>query len=416
MQVGTRLGSLLDLANALIAKTYVDGYNNRNAPERGGYFVAEFKLELLGTSLGSSDSNSGCPAISVIIPLYNDENYIGECLDSLLAQTFTDFEVIVVDDCSTDKSAALVENYISEFDGRLTLLHMAQNSGGGALPRNKGLNFSRGEYVYFVDSDDFLTKSALEEFYGLAKDFDADVVYCEKNFEADEVGENVRLVTHQKGELVERPTFETGIVEQRVNIILERDIWGAPWCKFVRRNFLIENEIIFPNVFPCEDYFWTLNLYFVAKKFLRVPNAVYFWRQTDKSSIRGKDTPEDKFNLWLHPAIFGLKWLDTKLSRLEVFRNKKDFNHAVLDFVVKKMFVMSLQAGLTMQPFSIYWAIKQEFGKKLGEHDVLISALCTALSTQQKIIVLNQQNFNKAITENNERIAELENELNQQAT
>lgn len=377
--------------------------------------MAEFKLELLGAGDFSNESRNACPAISVIIPLYNDEHYIGACLNSLLAQTFTDFEVIVVDDYSTDNSAQIVENYIPQFNGKLTLLHMNENTGGGALPRNKGLYFSRGEYVFFVDSDDSLVKSALEEVFVLAKDFDADVVYCEKNFETDEDGENIRLVTHQKGGLVERPTFETEFVAKRVNIVLAHDIWGAPWCKFVRRNFLIENEITFPNIFPCEDYFWTLNLFFVAKKFLRVPNSVYLWRQTKKSSIRGKDTAEDKFNLWLHPAILGLKWLDNMMSRLEFFRHNADFRHAILDFVVKKMFFMSFQAGMAIPQFGIYSAIKQEFGKDLGEYDVLVSALCSALNMQQKTIVKNQQRFNQIVVETEKRIANLENELKQLA-
>lgn len=373
--------------------------------------MTEFKLELLGTGDFSSDVRNGYPAISVIIPLYNDENYIGACLESILAQTFSDFEVVIVDDCSTDNSVEVVESYREKFGEKLTLLHTDENSGGGALPRNKGLYFSRGEYVFFVDSDDFLANTALEELYDFAKDFDADVVYCEKNFETDEDGENVRVVAHQKVGLVEKPTFETDILAKRVNIVLEHDIWGTPWCKLVRRDFLIENEIIFPNLSPCEDYFWTLNLYFFAKKFLRVPLAVYFWRKTEKSSIRGKETAEEKFNLWLHPAIFGLKHLDNVMSKLEFFRDNADFRHAVLDFVVKKMFAMSFGVGTAIPQFGIYGAIKQEFGKKLGDHDILISMLCSALNMQQKIIVNNQQKFNKVVAYTEKRIAALENEL-----
>lgn len=373
--------------------------------------MSEFKFELLGTQQQKPIPRAGIPAISVIISLYNAEKFIGKCLDSLLGQTLQNIEVVVVDDCSTDNSAAVVESYLPQFKGRLSLLHTEENSGGGAIPRNKGLYFSRGEYVFFVDSDDFLTKSGLEELYSLAKDFDADVVYCERNFETNEDGGNVRLVTHQKGKLVERPTLETNVLEVRVNTIMEHDIWGAPWCKLVRRNFLIENEMTFPNVFPCEDYLWTLNLFFNAKKFLRVPGAAYFWRQTKKSSIRGKDTLEEKFNLWLHPAILGLKGLDNILNKSEFFKDNIHYRHAILDFVIKKMFAMSFQAGMTVPQFKIYGAIKNEFGKDLGEYDVLIPALCTAINTQQKITVMNQREFNKTIAENDKRISVLEAEL-----
>lgn len=86
-------------------------------------------------------------AVSVIIPLYNAEKYVGECLDSLLEQTFQDFEVIVVDDCSTDNSAKIVESYAPKFNGRFMFTILEKNSGSGALPRNKGLLLSRGEYI-----------------------------------------------------------------------------------------------------------------------------------------------------------------------------------------------------------------------------------------------------------------------------
>ena len=96
------------------------------------------------------------PAISVIIPMYNVERYVGECLDSVLLQTFQDFEVIVVDDCSTDNSVEVVNSYVPKFDGRLRLISMEKNTGGGGKPRNRGIELACGEYVQFLDADDFM--------------------------------------------------------------------------------------------------------------------------------------------------------------------------------------------------------------------------------------------------------------------
>lgn len=380
--------------------------------------MAEYSLEILRKSQSApapkpAASRPAYSAISVIIPLYNAEKFIGECLDSLLAQTFKNFEVIVVDDCSTDKSAKIVESYLPKFNGKLTLLHTEKNSGGGSIPRNKGLYYSRGDYIFFADSDDSLTKNALAEMYTLAQDFDPEVVYFEKNFEADTDGANIRLVTHQRGTLVERPTFESEDLSKRIEDLLQRDIWGAPWTKFVRRNFLIENDITFPEVFPCEDYFWTLNLLFTAKKFLRAPIAVYFWRKTESSSIRGKDTEQQKVNLWLHPAVLGLKKLDNTLERIDFFKNNSVYRHAVIDFVLKKMFSMCFRDTMEIPQFAIYRAIKKEFAKELGEQDVLVPALCTALNTQQKITVMNQRNYNKFVIKTKKQIAELEREIKQ---
>ena len=123
-----------------------------------------------------------CPAISIIIPVYNAEKFIGEALDSILEQTFQDFEVIVVDDCSKDSSPEVVKSYLEKFGGRLIFSSMKKNSGSAPAPRNKGFRFSRGEYIFFMDSDDTLTKTGLEEMYTLAKEYNADVVYCEKYF------------------------------------------------------------------------------------------------------------------------------------------------------------------------------------------------------------------------------------------
>ena len=123
------------------------------------------------------------PAISVIIPMYNAQQYVRECLDSLLAQTFQDFEVIVVDDCSTDNSFAVVKNYMPRFKGRLRLAQTAKNSGGGGyIPRNIGLEMATGEYVYFMDADDFILLSALETLYEAAIIYDADVVYFSSHY------------------------------------------------------------------------------------------------------------------------------------------------------------------------------------------------------------------------------------------
>ena len=161
------------------------------------------------------------PAVSVIIPMYNAAKYIGECLDSLLAQTFQNFEVIVVDDCSTDNSVQIVESYAPKFNGRLYLTHTETNSGSGGVPRNKGISFSRGEYIQFLDADDILTKTALEEMYTLAKKNAADVVYCEQHYKMEADGTNREISIMQPKPWVDKPTVETANFAERVDKILK---------------------------------------------------------------------------------------------------------------------------------------------------------------------------------------------------
>ena len=348
--------------------------------------------------------------MSVVIPMYNAEKFLGECLNSLLAQTFQNFEVIVVDDCSTDSSCAIVESYAPKFGGRLTLTHLEKNSGSCALPRNKGLRFSRGEYVFFMDSDDMLTPTALEEFYTLAKKFDADVVHCENHYEMNADGSNVYLKCNQRG-AVKVPTLRPEDLAERVRDVVTNDILGTPWCSFVRRDLLTENEIFFQKVRPCYDHIWNLELLFFAKKYLRVPNATYFARQTEVSITRGNRTPQQQMNLWMNSSILGLKGLDRSLCKINFFKNIPQARFDVLNYFNVKMILISFGHTLRLQPFEIYDGIKKEFGDKLGEQDVLVSALCTYAMTLQKINLTNVQAFKNFSAQAQRRIAQLEAEL-----
>ena len=216
--------------------------------------------------------------ISVIIPVFNSEKYLAVCLESLLIQTFKDFEIIVVDDCSTDDSCAIAESFLEKFGGRLKILSMEKNSGGAALPRNKGLHFSRGEYIFFMDPDDMLTPNALEEMYNLAKDFDADVVYLQMHYESNEAGTEFRLKVRPGEYTMNQPQFETyDLVERIHRRILEDRIQPEPWTKLVRRDLLTENEIFFYHVRPFDDTLWTCILLLYAKKWLHVPRPLYIF-------------------------------------------------------------------------------------------------------------------------------------------
>ena len=344
--------------------------------------------------------NQLLPAVSVIIPMYNAEKYIAECLESLLAQTLRNFEVIVVDDCSTDNSAEIVRGYAKKFDRRLTLTRTEKNSGGGGLPRNRGFGFSRGEYVFFMDSDDLLTQTGLEEMYTLAKNFEADVVYCEKFYTIDAAFEELKICSEQEGGFVAEPTLETTDLARRVKNILAYRYWVTPWLKFVRRDFMLENEIFFPNTRTSQDDIWTYGLVFFAKRFLRVPNIVYVYRLSENSIQRSPRQPQNQLKVWLNPIVFGLKHLDKFMSRLEFFRQNPQYRYAVLENFVHCKIGTIFRPSLEVAPAEAYDVIKNEFGKNLGEWDVLISFLLADLIEQQKIFVKNQ-----------ERIAELEQKI-----
>ena len=112
-------------------------------------------------------------SISVLVPVYNVERYLGRCLDSILNQTFGDIEVVCVDDCSPDGSAAILSDYASR-DSRVRVITKKKNE-GLMMARKTGYENARGEYVFFCDSDDYLPENALERLYRAARDSRADI-------------------------------------------------------------------------------------------------------------------------------------------------------------------------------------------------------------------------------------------------
>lgn len=112
------------------------------------------------------------PAVSVIVPVYNTEKYVQKCLDSLLAQTLSDIEIICVNDCSTDGSLKILQDYAKK-DSRIRIIDFKENRGAAAA-RNTGIDAAAGEYIGFVDSDDFIDPDFYEKLYIKAKETNAD--------------------------------------------------------------------------------------------------------------------------------------------------------------------------------------------------------------------------------------------------
>ena len=126
--------------------------------------------------------------LSVIIPVYNVENYLDRCLKSVEEQTYRDAEIIIVNDGSTDNSYEIVEKYAARNDNFIA--YTTENNGlGGA--RNYGLSKSSGEYVVFLDSDDYVSPDCLEKFVSAAEKNDSDIVVC-NSYDVDEDGQIIR--------------------------------------------------------------------------------------------------------------------------------------------------------------------------------------------------------------------------------
>ena len=352
-----------------------------------------------------------CPqknyAVSVIIPLYNTEKYIAECLDSLLIQTFQDFEVIVVDDCSTDESVNIVEDYVSKFNGRLTLTKTEKNSGGGGyIPRNLGLNFARGEYVIFLDSDDFLLGTALETLFTKAKKYDADVVYSSIYYNVVEPND-VYLYRDGLGRKRFREKIEDKMefTADNTDKIFQEFLtpgsgegnFRAPWSKFVKRELLIQNKILFPDIVTGGDCVWCINVYAYSKRFLRLPIPLYFYRSYSAESIsRKKRTPSEQSFYWASSFVAWLKSLNVLTKKIEILRQNPDLcaQAAILHF--NYCLNCCFEARMQLNTIELYEFLNREFVE-----DSTTAFLFSFIDAQQKELLQAQR-----------RIENLEKELN----
>ena len=189
--------------------------------------------------------------VSVIVPVYNQEKYIGRCIDSILSQTMTDFELILINDGSIDKSLDILKKYAKK-DKRIKVID--QKNMGVAKTRNKGIDLASGEFIAFVDNDDYLDNTYLEEFLDVSGD--ADVV----------VGGYKRVSE-------EKVLFEKKITNNN---------WSkyenvAPWGKIIRASFLKENKIKFFSYSIGEDIIFNMDLYTLTDKIKVIDNSSYNW-------------------------------------------------------------------------------------------------------------------------------------------
>ena len=343
------------------------------------------------------------PAISVIIPLYNSERYIGDALDSLLAQTFQNFEVIVVDDCSTDSSCAIVENYAERFGGRLKLAHMKEQSGnGGYLPRNKGVKFSRGEYVYFMDSDDAVTPTALEELYTHAKNFDADVVQCEKYYEIPDdrwhdaaFRAQAKPFNYLTGEkiFVTAPLIWQDNFEERIKFFAQRKLIWNVWAQLIRHDFIIENELRMPNA-VAQDMTFTICELCAAKKYVVVPNIINYYRQRRDSVVHKQVTPQKLLHKQIKALTSGVRYIDEFLSGREFFSRRPDLKYLLFDTLIQDtlMYLGGIYAKIPAPQLDAL--LRKEF---VGEDSALTSFVFSTMNVQRLQLIMAQR-----------RIAELE--------
>lgn len=220
--------------------------------------------------------------VSVIVPVYQVEQYLKQCLDSILNQTFKDIEVILIDDGSKDNSGKICDEYALK-DNRVKVIH--QDNMGLSDARNSGMNMISGKYYMFVDSDDYVSEQMIEKLYTSAVETDADVVCC--NFEYFwENNEKVSFSTKQKREELN----SSEIFSHRKN---EKNygIWTVAWNKLYKSSSM--NSFRFRSGKIHEDEFWANDIYQKDLKVVTIEDSLYYYRQRHNSIVSIKNIQKE---------------------------------------------------------------------------------------------------------------------------
>ncbi|MCG3760575.1 glycosyltransferase family 2 protein [Vibrio cincinnatiensis] len=217
------------------------------------------------------------PDVSVVIPVYNSQEYIVRALDSILSQKFSNFEVIIIDDGSTDDTKRIIENYLilnKNYDCHVIFKSRANK--GVAATRNEGVKIAKGEYIIHMDSDDWVDKSFLSSLFNSAKINKSDIVISDYT-----------LVFESDRKRIKIPEVSDPI--ELIKYLLQGKIHGFSWNKLVRSDVIKNNNILFnENVQYLEDLVYIIKVALVSNKLSFVNKSLIYYNQVNTCSITSK--------------------------------------------------------------------------------------------------------------------------------
>lgn len=227
--------------------------------------------------------------ISVIIPIYNVEKYVEECLNSVINQTYKNLEILCVDDCGNDNSIKVVEE-IAKKDERIKILSYGENK-GVSFARNYGIEKASGDYIYFIDSDDFIEKNYINDLYEEIKKNDVDVII------------NTNAISYDK--ILNNQFFNVKLPLGKIEINNDT-IYKLPtsvWCKLYKKSFLDRINVKFPLNLRFEDEFFHYATLVNTDFVYIIHKTSYFYRQI-KSSFMNREKYKTFDMLFITKLIF----------------------------------------------------------------------------------------------------------------
>lgn len=267
------------------------------------------------------------PNISVIVPVYNVERYVKLCIDSILAQSFQDFEVIIIDDASPDNSYKICQELYGTNE-KVRIIRHEKNQGLGPA-RNTGIENARGKYVYFVDSDDAIVPQALEILYNVAEKTDADVVHTSEYFETEQDDDEPLSLNRFK--MVREPHNTEGFLNPNILHRWENcwqrwdnadGIRPMAWLTFCKSEILKKYQLRFEPIIS-EDELFSFEIFTYVEKFFTINKAVYVYRQRE-NSIMKTNSPQ-RLEKGIRAMFVTIAKMKFVMNRFAELRNKTDF-------------------------------------------------------------------------------------------
>lgn len=239
--------------------------------------------------------------VSVVVPIYNAEKYLNKCLDSIKSQTLNELQVILVNDGSTDNSEKIIDSYVNKYPHIFEKIN--KKNGGQAIARNCALENVIGEYIIFIDSDDYIEPKMLKEMYENAKNNDSDIVICDY----------YEVFGNKKIEKTAMKNFSENI---NVNYILSN---ASPWNKLIKTKIIKENHIRFLEKHIYEDLATMPILGGYAKNISYIQKPLYDYIIREGSTMR-----QSTYNKKLDSIFIAINHLEEEFRKRKIFENYKE--------------------------------------------------------------------------------------------
>ncbi len=244
--------------------------------------------------------------LSVIIPVYKVERYLRQCLDSVVFQTFSDLEIILIDDGSPDGCGEICDEYAAG-DGRIRVIH--KDNAGLCNARNDGLDTASGRYVAFVDSDDWLETDIYEKMMQAIRAEDADIVMCNYYRDTGDSSAEIRFLAR------DGVTEDPDEIRRMQMSVLAPRLFGTKkhgacfcWNRIFKRSFLMEHHLYFENVKVQEDLIHSFSTLQFARRVAYITDAGYHYRFVETSNMAGYKPDREELDREALGTLYRLAW------------------------------------------------------------------------------------------------------------